>query len=171
MQCNPFGNAIHIHFKGMHLHSFLPKHFQKHSFSVFCQGMSAEKLSISQTTLSIWDGDSITVTPLLALGADQMAKISLADNGCGPVYLFHLDDLCSSSSIDALQAKLHSLSNNTSTCIDLYASPQVLLRNDAQWISLLLELWDKPLLCLLLCIDELHLYLGFGHTFQMELCF
>jgi len=64
------------------------------------------KPSISQTALTIWHGDSITVTPLLAQEAEQMTKISLADIGCGPVYVSHLDELCSSSLINTLQAKL-----------------------------------------------------------------
>ena len=112
-------------------------------------------------------GVSLTITPLLSLGADQTQKIrqNASTNG-GPVHAYHLDELRCPQAQQLLSDQLLSLSINTDTTVFLFSSPQAIVNNQV-WRPMIDSLIAKRLLSML-CIDEVHLFVQFGLTFRQE---
>jgi hypothetical protein len=75
-------------------------------------------------------GLSLTITPLLSLGADQTEKIwkNASQNG-GPVHSFHLDKLRCPQAHRLLSERILSLSVDTHTTIFIFSSQQALVNN------------------------------------------
>jgi superfamily II DNA helicase RecQ len=113
-------------------------------------------------------GVSLTITPLLSLGADQTEKIrkNASQNG-GPVHSFHLDELRCPQAQRLLSERILSLSVDTHTTIFIFSSPQALVNNKL-WRTMIESLIAKQLLSML-CVDEVHLFVQFGLTFRQEL--
>jgi superfamily II DNA helicase RecQ len=113
-------------------------------------------------------GVSLTITPLLSLGADQTQKIlcrNTSKNG-GLVHAYHLDKLRCPEAQKLLSDQLLSLSIDTDVTIFLFFSPQAIVNNQIG-CPMIDSLITKRLLSML-CIDELHLFVQFGLTFRQE---
>ncbi len=110
---------------------------------------------------------SLTITPLLSLGADQTQKIRKNTSpNSGPVHEVHLDELRCPQAQQLLSDQLLSLSINTDTTVFLFSSPQAIVNNQV-WRPMIDSLIAKRLLSML-CIDEVHLFVQFGLTFRQE---
>jgi hypothetical protein len=125
------------------------------------------KSSVWETYSVMCAGVSLTITPLLCLGADQTQKIpqNTATNG-GPVHVYHLDKLRCPRAQQLLSDCLLLLSINTDTTVFLFSSPQAIVNNQV-WRPMIDSLIAKRLLSML-CIDEVHLFVQFGLTFRQE---
>ena len=110
-------------------------------------------------------GVSLTITPLLALGADQDQKITLkAKQTAGTVVSVHLDELRSKSDQQALVTMIKALPDNSHTTVLLFTSPQAILNKLFLWLELIDWLIAHGRL-LMVCVDKVHLFIHFGVTF------
>jgi hypothetical protein len=91
-------------------------------------------------------GVSLTITPLLSLGADQTQKIcqNTSING-GPVHAYHLDELWCPKAQKLLSDQLISLSIDTDVTVFLFSSPQAIV-NNKKWRPMIDSLITKRLL-------------------------
>jgi superfamily II DNA helicase RecQ len=108
-------------------------------------------------------GVSLTINPLLSLGADQTEKNwkNASQNG-GPVHWFHLNELRCPQAQRLLSERKLSLSVDTHTTIFIFSSPQALVKNKV-WRTMIDSLIAKRLLSML-CVDEVHLFVQFELT-------
>jgi superfamily II DNA helicase RecQ len=115
-------------------------------------------------------GVSLTITPLLSLGADQTQKIrrNTSING-GQVHAYHLDELRCPKAQKLLSDQLLLLSIDTDVTVFLFSSPQAIVNNQI-WRPMIDSLITKRLLSML-CIDEVHLFVQFRLTFRQEFAF
>jgi hypothetical protein len=113
-------------------------------------------------------GISLTITPLLALGADQDEKITLkAKQSSGTVASVHLDELRSKSDQQDLVDMIKALPEDSHTTVLLFSSPQAILNKSFLWLELIDWLIVNERLSML-CVDEVHLFVHFGMTFRAE---
>jgi hypothetical protein len=98
-------------------------------------------------------GVSLTIPPLLSLGADQTEKIrkNASQNG-GPVHSFHLDELRCPQAQRLLSERILSLLVDTHTTIFIFSSPQEALVNNKVWRTMIDSLIAKRLLSML-CVS------------------
>jgi superfamily II DNA helicase RecQ len=111
-------------------------------------------------------GVTLTIVPLLSLGADQTTKLqTLRDAKDLPIQLYHLDeyrDRATNRSLCRLIDGLH----DDSVTLFLFSSPQKLLSKE--WSDCIGSLIKRRSVPLTLCIDECHLYAQFGAEFRSE---
>mgnify|MGYP002177090796 CR=1 FL=1 len=113
-------------------------------------------------------GFSLTITPLLSLGADQEAKITLkAKHTAGKVLSVHLDEIRSMNDQKDLVMELKRLPPDGHTTVLLFLSPQAILNKKFPWSDFLDWLIINKRLSLV-CVDEVHLFVHFGLTFRDE---
>jgi superfamily II DNA helicase RecQ len=125
------------------------------------------KSSVRDVYFVMCAGVSLTITPLLSLGADQPEKIrkNASQNG-GPVHLFHLDKLRCPQAQHLFSERISSLSVDTHTTIFIFSPPQALVNNKV-WRTMIDSLIAKRLLSMLY-VDEVHLFVQFGLTIRQE---
>ena len=81
-------------------------------------------------------GFSLTITPLLSLGADQEEKITLkAKQTSGTVLSVHLDEIWSLADQQQLIKHLQSISQDFNTAVVSFSSPQAILSEKFLWQS------------------------------------
>jgi hypothetical protein len=113
-------------------------------------------------------GFSLTITPLLSLGADQEEKLTLrAKDTGGTVAAVHLDEVRSVADQQALINVLKALPADGHTTIILFSSPQAILNKKFLWLEFIDWLILNNRLSLV-CVDEVHLFVHFGLTFRDE---
>jgi superfamily II DNA helicase RecQ len=114
-------------------------------------------------------GISLTITPLLALGADQDEKITLkAKQTSGTIALVHLDKLVrTKSDQQGLVNLIKALPDDSHTTVLLFSSPQAILNKSFLWLKLIDWLIAHGRLSMV-CVDEVHLFVHFGMTFRDE---
>ena len=133
---------------------------------LICRCTGGGKSACRNTLGFIQGGVTLTIVPLLSLGADQTAKLqSLSDSNQLPVQIYHLDEYRASDANRSLCRLLHGLTDDTVT-IFLFASPQKLLSRD--WTDCIGSLIKRQSVPFTLCIDECHLYAQFGAEFRAE---
>jgi superfamily II DNA helicase RecQ len=109
---------------------------------------------------------TLTIVPLLSLGADQTAKLqSLSDSNQLPVQVYHLDEYRARDANRSLCRLINELTDATVT-IFLFASPQKLLSRE--WSDYIGSLIKRQSVPFSLCVDECHLYAQFGAEFGAE---
>jgi hypothetical protein len=88
------------------------------------------KSSVGDVYSVMCAGVSLTITPLLSLGADQTQKIcrNTSING-DPVHAYHLDELWCPKVQKLLSDQLFSLSIDTDVTVFLFSSPQAIVNN------------------------------------------
>jgi hypothetical protein len=118
---------------------------------------------------SIMDGGfSLTITPLLSLGADQEEKLtSRAKQTTGRVVSVHLDEIRALSDQQELINELKLIPPDGHTTVVLFSSPQALLNKTFLWKPFLSWLIENDRLSMV-CVDEVHLFVHFGLTFRTE---
>ena len=110
-------------------------------------------------------GFSLTIAPLLSLGADQEAKITLkARHSAGKVVSVHLDEIRSPSEQNALVTQLKLIPCDGHTTVFLFSSPQAILNKKFPWSSFLDWTIFHDRLSMV-CVDKVHLFVHFGLTF------
>jgi superfamily II DNA helicase RecQ len=113
-------------------------------------------------------GFSLTITPLLSLGADQEEKITLkAQQSAGTVLSLHLDEIRSLADQQQLVDNLKLLTKQSNTSVLLFSSPQAILNKKFLWMTFIDWLIVNERLSMV-CVDEVHLFVHFGMTFRDE---
>jgi superfamily II DNA helicase RecQ len=164
-------------------HGFPPHEWQKDCISHVLKGSSTHSgatphpflicrstgggKSVCRNTLGfIQGGVTLTIVPLLSLGADQTAKLqSLTDAKQLPVELHHLDEYRGRDDNRSLHRKLDTLTNDSVTLF-LFSSPQKLL--SSEWSDCVASLIKRTSVPFTLCVDECHLYAQFGAEFRAK---
>ena len=149
------------------------------SMVVPCSGISPAPVLLVRPTgggkssvrdvYSVMNGSiSLTITPLLALGADQDEKISLkAKQTSGTVASVHLDEIRRKSDQQELVCLIQALPDKSHTTLFIFSSPQAILNKSFLWLDLIDWLIAHGRLSMV-CVDELHLFVHFGMTFRDE---
>jgi len=107
-------------------------------------------------------GVTLSVSPLLALGADQESNLNLGIyDDCGPVAAFHVDEILNDENKreEVIKKCLASDFDNGMSII-LFASPQAISENEF-WRKAIWGIIQKDKLNLV-CVDEVHLFCSFG---------
>jgi superfamily II DNA helicase RecQ len=111
-------------------------------------------------------GVSLTITPLLSMGADQQAKIELkAKQTAGKVVSIHLDEIQALADQNAIILMIKALPADRHTMVILFSSPQAFVNKKSPWSELVDKLIKNDHLSMV-CIDELHLFTHFVMTFR-----
>jgi superfamily II DNA helicase RecQ len=112
-------------------------------------------------------GITLTIVPLLSLGADQTRKLNArAAQDDAPTMAFHLDEMKSPQEQQRLADRLLLLPDDTTKTILLFSSPQFLQKSPILLPALKQLVTNK--LLRLLAIDEIHLFVHFGLSFRSE---
>jgi len=139
-----------------------------HPSPVLCvRSTGGGKSAVRDTIGHVFHGVCLTITPLLSLGADQVAKLAatIQDKpGRASIKAYHLDEVRLTVDEFALRDALLSMPLDTAATVYLFASPQAIVHNPI-WSSTVDALIQKGLLRLL-CIDEAHLFAKFGLYFR-----
>jgi superfamily II DNA helicase RecQ len=113
-------------------------------------------------------GVSLTITPLLSLGADQEEKMAArATQTEGAVVPIHLDEVRSLADQVRIVAAIKQLSQDSHATVFLYSSPQAICNKKFLWKELLHWLIGRDRLSMV-TVDEVHLFVHFGLTFRKE---
>jgi ATP-dependent DNA helicase RecQ len=108
---------------------------------------------------------TLTIVPLLSVGADQTLKVnSRALPDVLSVGAFHLDEL-SPSKFETLHSLIADLGPSGTKSIVLFSSPQALLKPSGRR---LLDLIFERKILRLIAVDEVHLFLHFAISFRSE---
>ena len=126
------------------------------------------KSAVRDTFAVLLAGVTLTITPLLSLGADQAKKVLLnASVEFGSVTAFHHDEMKDPATMQMdLVEKLLSLPSDTTKTVLLFMSPQA-LQNNTCWQVLVKKLLISCLLRFV-ALNEIHLFVHFGMTFRLE---
>ena len=110
-------------------------------------------------------GVSLSIVPLLALGADQTSNVRKKSiQTSGDVLAVHLDEIHNASDKQHLINSILALPVNTRKTIMLFSSPQKIV-NDKAWMGFLKKLIQNGMLRLV-CVDEVHLFVHYGMSFR-----
>ena len=113
-------------------------------------------------------GISLTITPLLSLGADQEEKMrSRAKQTEGPVVPIHLDEVRSLADQGRIVAQIKELSQDSHATVFLFSSPQAICNKKFLWKELLDWLIVRDQLSMV-TVDKVHLFVHSGLTFRKE---
>ena len=89
-------------------------------------------------------GFSLTIVPLLSLGADQEEKLTLrAEHAERSIMSVHLDEIWSAADQELLILKLKLLPNESSATVVLFSLPQATLKKKFLWLNFLNWLIDN----------------------------
>ena len=109
---------------------------------------------------------TLTIVPLICLGADQTAKLqSLSDCKQLPVQIYHLDEYRVWDANRSLYRLINELTDATITIL-LFASPHKLLSRE--WSDCIGSLIKQQSVPFSFCVDECHLYAQFGAGFRVK---
>jgi ATP-dependent DNA helicase RecQ len=112
-------------------------------------------------------GVSLTISPLLSLGADQEEKLKAkARQHLGPVCPIHIDEFRSAADQRKTVEKIKGLLKEGDTTVFIFSSPQAIVKNKV-WCELIDFLITNQRLSMV-CVDEVHLFAHFGMTFRKE---
>ena len=112
----------------------------------------------------LFRGVSLTVVPVLSLGADLSEKVrQKASQGCGRVISIHLDEIQHSVDASKIIESIESLPDNTQKTIMLFASPQVLI-DKLHWKRFMNRLIKNNMLRFI-AVDEIQLFVHYGLLF------
>jgi hypothetical protein len=110
---------------------------------------------------------SLTISPLLSLGADQEEKLKAkAKQHLGPVCPIHIDEFRSVSEQTKTVTKIKGLLKDGDSTVFIFSSPQAIVKNKV-WCELIDYLIANDFLSMV-CVDEVHLFAHFGMTFRKE---
>ena len=113
-------------------------------------------------------GVSLTITPLLSLGADQEEKMAARAKQTEELVVpIHLDKVRSLADQACIVAHIKKLSQDSHATVFLFSSPQAILNKSFLWLELIDWLIVNERLSML-CVDEVHLFVHFGMTFRAE---
>jgi hypothetical protein len=125
------------------------------------------KSSVRDCHAHVLAGFTLTIVPLLSLGADQTEKMKpFSKDATGLLHPIHLDDYRREHDRKALVENLLSLSVGTKQTVLLFSSPQAIVGSKA-YQGLIVGLISSGLLRFV-CIDEIHLFVQFGLSFRDE---
>jgi superfamily II DNA helicase RecQ len=112
-------------------------------------------------------GVSLTISPLLSLGADQEEKLKLkAKQQFGHVCPVHIDEFRSIPEQKKMVSRIKTLLKDGDTSVFIFSSPQAIVKNEV-WCELIDFLIANERLSMV-CVDEVHLFAHFGMTFRKE---
>ena len=133
---------------------------------LICRSTGGGKSACRNTLGFIQGGVTLTIIPLLSLGADQTNKLeSISTKNNLPVQVYHLDEYRAGDANRSLICFLEGLHDDTVT-VFLFSSPQKIA--STQWSVCLNKLIKRKTVPFTLCVDECHLYAQFGSEFRSE---
>jgi superfamily II DNA helicase RecQ len=95
------------------------------------------KSSVRDVVALMGGGVSLTITPLLSLGADQEEKLKAkAKQTLGPVCPIHIDEFRSVPEQKKTVAKIKGLLKDGDTTVFIFSSPQAIVKNKV-WCELI----------------------------------
>ena len=120
-------------------------------------------------TVIVVRGVTIVVVPLLALTADQLARLNAAVQRYGAVSAIHLNETSSEDLNKKLIPKMDALPYDSSSTLLFLCLPQYLTRTtEFRNVLLRCHAWRT---LRLVAIDESHLYAMHGRSFRDSICF
>ena len=122
-----------------------------------------KSLILAMTSIIV-AGISVVIVPLLALTANQLARLNRAVSKYGAVTAIHLDETSKDDLLHRVIPKMDSLPSNTSSTLILLCSPQA-LATDKDLLAAVLRAYQRKILRLV-AIDEAHLYAMHGRSFR-----
>jgi superfamily II DNA helicase RecQ len=126
-----------------------------------CRPTGGGKLLVRDTFSVIQGGITWCITPLLSLSADQKAKINIkAAQNDGTILVAHLDEFTPDAKPQGICRCLDALSVQSGLSVVVLCSPQA-FGNHKIYRLLFKKLCDNDKISLLLCIDEVHLFVQF----------
>lgn len=114
-------------------------------------------------------GVTLSISPLLALGADQESNLNLSIyDECGAVAAFHVDEILNDEKKreEVLKECMSADFENNKSVI-LFASPQA-ISEKVFWRKAIGDCIQHDKLNLV-CVDEVHLFVSFGMSFRSEI--
>ena len=112
-------------------------------------------------------GVSLTIVPVLSLGADQQKKvIDKANQSCGRVISIHLDEIKNPTAAKEIIKRTLLLTDDTKKTILLFASPQAIV-DKPHWKQFIQDLTKRKLLRLV-AVDEIQLFVHYGLSFRHQ---
>jgi len=127
-------------------------------------GKSLVRDTVAAATLGV----TLSISPLLSLGADQESNLNhgLRDN-CGAIAAYHLDEFShDKKKQQAIVKEILSNEISRNKAIILFASPQAIAENKT-WRETIDRTIERRTLRLV-CVDEVHLFCSFGFGFRSE---
>ena len=134
---------------------------------LFVQPTGGGKSMVRDVHSVISRGISLTIVPVLSLGADQRKKvIDKANQSCGRIISIHIDEITNTVSAIDIIKNILLLPDDTKKTILLFASPQAIV-DKPHWKQFLKELIKRNLLRLV-AVDEIQLFVHYGLSFRHQ---
>ena len=112
----------------------------------------------------LFRGMSLTIVPVLSLGADSSIKVrQKASQGCGRVVSVYLDEVQNANDAEQIIDSIESLSLDTQKTIMLFASPQALI--DKPYWKIFIHGLIKKTMLRFIVVDEIQLFVHYGLSF------
>jgi len=139
----------------------------KPSSVLFVHPTGGGKSLVRDVHSALFRGVSLTIVPVLALGADLSIKVrEKASQGCGRVVSIHLDEIRNIVDAKIMIDSIENLSLDTQKTIMLFASPQALI-DKPYWKRFIHGLIDKKMLRFI-AVDEIQLFVHYGLSFRSQ---
>jgi len=115
----------------------------------------------------LFRGVSLTIVPVLFLGADLTVKVrDKVSQARGRVISIHLDEITDERDASSIVRSTLALLNDTKKTIMLFASPQTII-DKPYWKRFIRLLVEKKLLRLV-AVDEIQLFLHYSLSFRLQ---
>ena len=149
-----------------HLYRMSTKHGDPGPVLLVCQPTGGGKSMVRDTFAASSPGVTINIAPLLSLSADQHSKF-MQKRRTPQVFSLHLDAYRTTSQQKEICALLLRVASHgsISTSVVVFSSPQAFTDNPI-YRTMLHSLLNMKLV--LVCIDEVHLFVQFGLWFRSE---
>ena len=139
----------------------------KPSSILFVHPTGGGKSLVRDVHSTLFRGVSLTIVPVLSLGADMAIKVRLkASQSCGRVVSIHLDEVRNIVDAKRIIKSIEALPLDTTKTIMLIASPQALV-NKNYWKQFVNGLIKKKMLRFI-AVDEIQLFVHYGLSFRSE---
>jgi len=127
------------------------------------------KSLVRDTVAAANGGITLSISPLLSLGADQESNLNLGvRDGGGAIAAYHLDEFSHHKENQrAIVKEVLATDDDKRKTIVLFASPQAVAKNDV-WREMIHEIIKRRMLRLV-CVDEVHLFCSFAFSFRSEI--
>ena len=139
----------------------------KPSSVLFVHPTGGGKSLVRDVHSTIFRGISLTMVPVLSLGADLALKVrQKASQVCGRVSSIHIDEIQNLTDAKRIIDSIEALPLNTMKTVMLFASPQALV-DKPYWKKFIAGLIDSKMLRLI-AVDEIQLFVHYGLSFRSQ---
>ena len=139
----------------------------KPSSVLFVHPTGGGKSLVRDVHSTIFRGISLTIVPVLSLGADLAIKVrQKASQVCGRVTSIHIDEIQNLTDAKRIIDSIEALPLNTMKTVMLFASPQALV-DKPYWKKFIAGLIDSKMLRFI-AVDEIQLFVHYGLSFRSQ---